>query len=157
MPTNSNYDRYFTGFGNVPMFTYGMISITAVVLAYMTYMDEGIPEEATESILEATSMDGVIESNPMDTIPEEESQKEESQTEEPQTEELQQEALQQEEEQQQTPPEAELIQQELPEAEPIQEAQVIQQERISPQEKAIVGGKRKKRSTRRSRPSEKKH
>ena len=123
MPTNSNYDGYFTGIGDVPIFTYGMITITAGVLAYMTYMDPYIPEEAAEAaepILEATSMDGVVESNPMDTtgaaIPEEEVPPQEEQ--------------------------AEPIQ----EAEPIEEAQVVQEE---PQEKPVAGGKRKKRTTRR--------
>ena len=74
MPTNSNYDGYFSGIGGVPIFTYGMITITAVVLSYMTYMDTYIPDETTESIKEATSIDGVIDSNAADTtgaIPEE--------------------------------------------------------------------------------------
>jgi hypothetical protein len=129
MPTNSNYDSYFTGIGDVPIFTYGMITITAGVLAYMTYMDPYIPDEAaeaTEPILEATSMDGVVESNPMDTtgaaIPEEEVPPQEEQ--------------------------AEPIQ----EAEPIEEAQVVQEEpepEPEPQEKPVAGGKRKKRTTRR--------
>lgn len=139
MPTNSNYDRYFTGFGDVPVFTYGMITITAGVLAYMTYMDPYIPEEAAEAaepILEATSMDGVVESNPMDTtgpaIPEEVEQ----------------------------PPSQEEQPEPIPEAEPIQEAQPIQQEQQPEQiqeAEPVKGGKRKKRTTRRSRPSGKTH
>ena len=133
MPTNSNYDRYFTGFGDVPIFTYGMITITAGVLAYMTYMDPYIPEEVAEPILEATSMDGVVESNPMDTIgdiPEEAIQEEVV-------------PLQEEAE----PPQEE---QPLPEAEPIQEEEPPQEEPIQEEgEQPVKGGKRKKRTTRR--------
>jgi outer membrane biosynthesis protein TonB len=131
MPTNSNYDRYFTGFGDVPIFTYGMITITAGVLAYMTYMDPYIPEEAVESaepILEATSMDGLVASNPMDTtgaaIPEE---------------------VPLQEEQAAPIQEAEPI----PEAEPIQEAELIPEAEPIQEEKPVAGGKRKKRTTRR--------
>ena len=133
MPTNSNYDRYFTGFGDVPIFTYGMITITAGVLAYITYMDPYIPEEAAEAaepILEATSMDGVVASNPMDTtgaIPEEAIQEEQP------------------------------LPEEIPEAEPIQEAEPILESEPIQEDKPVAGGKRKKRTTRRSRPSGKKH
>jgi hypothetical protein len=68
MPTNSNYDGYFTGIGDVSIFTYGMITITAVVLSYMTYMDTYIPDDISKPVLEATSMDGLIESNPSETV-----------------------------------------------------------------------------------------
>lgn len=129
MPTNSNYDSYFTGIGDIPIFTYGMITITAGVLAYMTYMDPYIPDEAAEPILEATSMDGVVESIPMDTTV-------------PPQEEL-------------PPPQQE---EPIPEGEPIPEAQVAQEEAEPiPEEKPTAGGKRKKRTTRRSRPSGKKY
>ena len=133
MPTNSNYDGYFTGVGGVPIFTYGMITITSIVLAYMTYMDPYIAEEIKEPILEATSMDGVIESNPLDTtgaLPEEVMPEEQppQQEEEPQVQEQKEEQVQGEQ----------------------KEEQVQEQDEQKP---PVAGGKRKKRSTRRSRPS----
>jgi len=45
MPTNSDYDGYFYAIGDVPVFVYGMITATIVVLAYMTAMETDIPEE----------------------------------------------------------------------------------------------------------------
>lgn len=134
MPTNSNYDRYFTGVGDVPIFTYGMITITSIVLAYMTYMDPSISEDIKEPILEATSMDEVIDSTTMDNtvaLPE---------PEEP----IYEEPLQE----QQTLEEEQLPQEPIPE-EPIQEEQAIKE--------PVAGGKRRNRSTRRSKPSGKKH
>ena len=140
MPTNSNYDSYFTGIGDVPIFTYGMITITAGVLAYMTYMDPYIPEEAAEPILEATSMDGVVESIPMDTTVPPQEELPPPQQEEP-------------------IPEAEPIPEEepIPEAQPIPEGEPIPEAEPIQEEKPTAGGKRKKRTTRRSRPSGKKY
>jgi len=45
MPTNSDYDGFFSGIDGVPMFTYGMIASTIVVLSYMTFMEESLPDE----------------------------------------------------------------------------------------------------------------
>ena len=52
MPTNGDFDGFFSSINNVPIFTYGMITITALVLSYMTFMDEGIKtdEEAIEAL-----------------------------------------------------------------------------------------------------------
>ena len=140
MPTNSNYDKYFKGIGEVPTFTYGMITITSIVLAYMTYMDPYIPEEveeAKEPILEATSIDGVVDSNPLENngvVPEEIMPQEEPP--------LSQEGEPPQEEEQQLPP---------------QEEQPPQEEEQQQQPPPVAGGKRRKRSTRKSRLSEKKH
>ena len=140
MPTNSNYDGYFTGVGGVPIFTYGMITITSIVLAYMTYMDPYIAEEIKEPILEATSMDGVIESNPLDTtgaLPEEVMPEEQPPQQEPQVQEQKEEPQVQEQKEEQVQGEQ-------------KEEQVQEQDEQKP---PVAGGKRKKRSTRRSRPS----
>jgi hypothetical protein len=45
MPTNSDYDGFFSGIDGIPMFTYGMIASTIVVLSYMTFMEESLPDE----------------------------------------------------------------------------------------------------------------
>jgi hypothetical protein len=45
MPTNSDYDGYFYAIGDVPVFVYGMITATVVVLAYMTAMETDLPDE----------------------------------------------------------------------------------------------------------------
>jgi len=57
MPTNSDYDGFFTGIAGVPLFTYGMILTTSVVLAYMTIMEPDLPstDEVVEEVVEATN------------------------------------------------------------------------------------------------------
>jgi hypothetical protein len=56
MPTNGDFDGLFSNIGNVPIFTYGMITATALVLSYMTFMDQGIQtdEEAAEALGESS-------------------------------------------------------------------------------------------------------
>lgn len=39
MPTNSVYENLFHGINEIPLFTYGMLSMTTVVLAYFTMYD----------------------------------------------------------------------------------------------------------------------
>jgi hypothetical protein len=62
MPTNSNYDGYFQGIGQVPLFTYGMIAVTTIVLGYMTWMDTGIEEEEVPVVEES----GVVPESSVD-------------------------------------------------------------------------------------------
>jgi hypothetical protein len=81
MPTNSDYDRFFSGIDGIPMFTYGMIASTIVVLSYMTFMEEDLPDEMESSVLSATvtspippdALTGIGEEGPppMSLIPEE--------------------------------------------------------------------------------------
>jgi hypothetical protein len=57
MPTNSDYDGFFSGISGVPLFTYGMILTTSIVLAYMTIMEPDLPstEEVVQEVVEATN------------------------------------------------------------------------------------------------------
>jgi hypothetical protein len=69
MPTNSDYDGFFSGIDGIPLFTYGMIATTIVVLSYMTLMEESLPDISEEiqpdsSLLNAT----VTSSIPPDSL-----------------------------------------------------------------------------------------
>jgi hypothetical protein len=80
MPTNSNYDGFFAGIGGIPLFTYGMITVTTIVLAYMTIME---PDELVEEVIDSTVSNSSFMTNltaplpedipsPVEQIPEEE-------------------------------------------------------------------------------------
>ena len=60
MPTNSNYDGYFNGIGKAPFFTYGMITVTTLVLAYMTVMDNSSAEDENEVKKETVTSSSVV-------------------------------------------------------------------------------------------------
>ena len=49
MPTNGDFDGYFYAIGEVPIFTYGMITATVAVLAYMTAMEPVEDDESKKS------------------------------------------------------------------------------------------------------------
>jgi len=63
MPTNSNFDGYFYGIRDVPVFTYGMITATIAVLSYMTYTEADAEDKDTENPSSTT-----IPENPMEII-----------------------------------------------------------------------------------------
>jgi len=80
MPTNSNYDGFFAGIGGIPLFTYGMITVTTIILAYMTIME---PDELVEEVVDSTVSNSSFMTNltaplpedipsPVEQIPEEE-------------------------------------------------------------------------------------
>ena len=80
MPTNSNYDGFFAGIGGIPLFTNGMITVTTIVLAYMTIME---PDELVEEVVDSTVSNSSFMTNltaplpedipsPVEQIPEEE-------------------------------------------------------------------------------------
>ena len=77
MPTNSVYENLFHGINEIPLFTYGMLSITTVVLAYFTLYDiESATGEEGDEFSAATTDTDKPESK------EEEEEKEEEKEEE---------------------------------------------------------------------------
>ena len=67
MPTNSNYDGFFAGIGGIPLFTYGMITVTTIVLAYMTIME---PDEVVEEVIDSTVSNSSFMTNLTAPLPE---------------------------------------------------------------------------------------
>ncbi len=67
MPTNSNYDGFFAGIGGIPLFTYGMITVTTIVLAYMTIME---PDEVVEEVIDSTVSNSSFMTNMTAPLPE---------------------------------------------------------------------------------------
>lgn len=97
MPTNSVYENLFHGINEIPLFTYGMLSITTVVLAYFTLYD----------IESATGEEGAeFSAATTDTDKPETKEEEEEQSVEPE-EEQEAEQLAEEEQQEEEEPESE--------------------------------------------------
>jgi hypothetical protein len=56
MPTNGESDYLLFGLDSVPIFTYGMIVITTIVLAYTTIMDDSDVPTPNEIIKDTTNV-----------------------------------------------------------------------------------------------------
>ena len=80
MPTNSDYDGFFAGIGGIPLFTYGMITITTIVLAYVTIMES---DEVVEEIVDSTVPNSPFMTNLAPPLPEPSNEAANEVTEEP--------------------------------------------------------------------------
>ena len=148
MPTNSDYDGYFNGIGTVPLFTYGMMAVTTIVLGYITWMDTGLSDSDSES----ETPPSLIPENPATIIPE-------SPTDLVLPTELQQPVSEE------VPPQSEVVEPEISQSEPANPSQEpefeelptqseelpTQPEEVVAENKPTLGGK--KRKTKRRRPS----
>jgi outer membrane biosynthesis protein TonB len=80
MPTNSDYDGFFAGIGGIPLFTYGMITITTIVLAYVTIMES---DEVVEEMVDSTVPNSPFMTNLAPPLPEPANEAANEPTEEP--------------------------------------------------------------------------
>ena len=73
MPTNSDYDGFFSNIDGVPLFTYGMITTTIIVLSYMTFMESDTPEDIIEATGPESNMASLVVPPPPASMTNEES------------------------------------------------------------------------------------
>ena len=91
MPSNGPAENILYGLKGIPLFTYGMIGITTLVLAYVTFTEVDIEDNPLNSInpisqLEEPIMNQIdqITNEPEDSIKEEQTQEEKAQDNQPQ-------------------------------------------------------------------------
>jgi len=158
MPSNGPAENILYGLKGIPLFTYGMIGITTLVLAYVTFTDVDIEDNPLNSInpiseLEKPIMDQIdqLTDKPEDSIKEEQSQQEQLKEEQSQQEEVkeqQEQVTEQQEqvtEQQSQPQEEEQAQTEPSQAEltQVKEEKLQEDQLQKQQEPPKQGGKKR--------------
>ena len=69
MPTNEAYPLNMYSINGIPIFTYGMLGLTTIVLAYVTFMDDG----EGKSFANPADQPSFSDTPPSNNIPKEES------------------------------------------------------------------------------------